>query len=419
MKNNPREQDNGFVVVTVVLSIFFLMGFAALAVDMGFLRFMKRNMQNAADAGAVGAAMAMAHGESGAAPGRFDAAKNGFTHGTDSTNVAVNSPPSKGAFSGNNGFVEVIVTQPQPTFFMNAFSMASVDISARAVAYVEDSGGGCVYVMDPTGDRALEISGSGSLISDCGVFVNSDSEKAMRMSGGACAQASEFNIVGDGAGGGFSDGSSCGATPAPTVGVAPQPDPLIDVPEPEGPFDCTAHPGVVSVGSTGPDLLPGTYCGGIKVSGSATIQNFAAGEYILVGGGLTVSGGASITGDGITFYNTNGQGFGDYKPFVISGGSATSISAPTDGPRVGMVFMADRSIINNKQNTFSGGSAGGIEGIIYLPNLPLVYSGGSAGTDYTIIVAYRLTISGPSYLNSGYGSLPGGESVIRVGTLVE
>ena len=105
--SNPRSK-NGFVVITVVLALVFLLGFAGLAVDMGFFRYIKRTAQNAADAGAVGAAMAMAAtpAESGLTAGRVDAARNGFTHGTDGVTVAVNSPPTSGFYAGNSGFVE-------------------------------------------------------------------------------------------------------------------------------------------------------------------------------------------------------------------------------------------------------------------------------------------------------------------------
>ena len=119
---NPRSRG-GFVVITIALSMFFLMGFAGLAIDVGFFRYVKRLAQNAADAGAVGAAMAMANAESAETSGRVDAAKNGFPHGQDNITVDVNNPPSMGAFAGKAGYVEVIVTQPRSTFFMNALNI--------------------------------------------------------------------------------------------------------------------------------------------------------------------------------------------------------------------------------------------------------------------------------------------------------
>ena len=57
-------------------------------------------------------AMAATPPESGVTSGRADAARNGFTHGSDGVTVSVNSSPTMGFYAGNSGFVEVIVTQP-------------------------------------------------------------------------------------------------------------------------------------------------------------------------------------------------------------------------------------------------------------------------------------------------------------------
>ena len=166
--NYPKSRD-GFVIITITLSMFFLLGFAGLAIDVGFFRYVKRLAQTAADAGAVGAAMAMGKGESGVTFGRLDAARNGFTHGTDAVTVSVNSPPSAGFYAGNSGFVEVIVSQPRPTLFMNALNIDSATVSARAVAYVEESASACVYVLSPDAKLAFTVTGSSTLNVNCGI----------------------------------------------------------------------------------------------------------------------------------------------------------------------------------------------------------------------------------------------------------
>ena len=143
-------------------------------------------------------------------------------------------------------------------------------------------------------------------------------------------------------------------------------------------------------------------------------------RYTLLGGGLSVSGGASISGTGITFYNTFDSTHA-YKPITVSGGSQTNISAPTSGLLAGILFFEDRSVTSTSQNTISGGSGAVFAGALYFPNSPLVYSGGSAsaGAPYTIIVANTLTITGNSYFNNDYSSLPSGDPVKASATIVE
>ena len=411
--SNPRSKD-GFVVVTVVIALIALLGFAGLAIDTGFFRYVKRLAQTAADAGAVGAAMAMGKGESGVTFGRLDAARNGFTHGTDAVTVSVNSPPSAGFYAGNSGFVEVIVSQPRPTLFMNELNIDSATVSARAVAYVEESASGCVYVLSPDEKLAFTVTGSSSITVNCGIYVNSNQPNdAFNVSTGSCVSATEIVVVG-----GVDDQSGGCVTPTPVTGMIPQDDPLAHIPEPvAGPCDYTGLQIAPKDATT--TFNPGVYCGGIKVGGSTAVAIFNPGEYILMGGSLFISGGANATGYGVTFFNTFNEGYG-YKPYAVTGGSSTVFTAPTSGERAGMLFMTDRSIVDTKSNQIGGHSSMIIDGIVYMPGVNLTYNGGSTGTgNYTLIVSNTLNIEGGAVINSNYGGLPQGESIIRVGVLVE
>jgi hypothetical protein len=103
-------------------------------------------------------------------------------------------------------------------------------------------------------------------------------------------------------------------------------------------------------------LSPGTYCGGITISAIGTTVTASTGLYILLGGGLTVGGGANLSGPGVTSYNTYNATY-SYKPIVVSGGSATQLSAPTSGSCEGLLFWQDLALPSsywNQQNTVSG-----------------------------------------------------------------
>ena len=394
------------------------MGFAALAIDMGVFRYAKRTAQNAADAGAVGAAMAIAKGESGVTGGRLDAAKNGFTHGTDGATVAVNTPPSMGYYAGNSGFVEVIVSQPRPTFFMKALGMDSANIGARAVGYVQQSGSGCVYVLDPTAKLALTLTGGSTVNVSCGIYVNSNHPNdALNVGSASILTASSINVVG-----GVDIHPDATVTPPPITGVAPQADPLADhiMPEPPpGGWDCSTHPETAICDSGTCTFQPGVYCGGIKVASSGTLATFNPGLYVLMTKGLLIKGGGDARGIGVTFYATYDDSH-SFLGYNVTGGSNTEFSAPTSGDYAGMLFMTDRTVYNTKQNHIGGHSNTTIDGTIYMPGTPLVYNGGSTGSgNYTMLVSSTLEVGGHASLNSNYGGLPQGESIIRVGVLVE
>ena len=249
--------------------------------------------------------------------------------------------------------------------------------------------GGCIYVLDPTSSSAMNVSGSGNIYSNCGIYVNSSSSTALISSGGAKTTASVVDVVGNV---NISGGSTI--TPTPTTGVSPTSDPLAKLP---APTFSGCHGGTSkSISATTATLSPDVYCGGITVSGGANVT-FNPGNYILNGGGLNVSGSSTITGTGVFFYNTSsGYAFG---PITISGAAGITLTAPTSGTYQGVLFFQDRSISSSAANTFSGGSSSNISGSVYLPTAQLYFSGGTSTTPLTMaLVCKDLNVSGSAYL---------------------
>ena len=156
------------------------------------------------------------------------------------------------------------------------------------------------------------------------------------------------------------------------------------------------------------------------MSNGATVTA-SPGMYILLGGGLQISGGSTLNGTGVTFFNMDGGTYGGYKPLAISGTSSTSLIAPTSGPYTGLLFWQDPNLPSgfyNQQNAISGTSSTVFQGVLYFPNSPLVYSGQSTNNAaYTIMVADTLTFSGGAALNSNFSSLSGGNP-IKTGAIV-
>jgi hypothetical protein len=157
-------------------------------------------------------------------------------------------------------------------------------------------------------------------------------------------------------------------------------------------------------------LSPGVYCGGITLHSSAK-ATLAAGTYILLGGGLTSDGTSSLTGTAVTFYNTY-DGSHAYKPIFTQDNNTLTVSAPTSGAYEGILFFQDRSVVSAAQNVIAGGAAK-LEGALYFPTTPLVFSSqSSVGAAYTIIVAKTISNQVDNFsVTSNYSSLSHGSPV--------
>jgi Flp pilus assembly protein TadG len=402
--NLIRGHERGQVLVLVSASIAVLLGFMALAVDVGMLWTERRHMQTAADAAAIAGAAALLAGDDVDTAGQNASALNSFSNGKNTTTVTINNPPLSGTYAGNSNYVEAIVAQPQTAYFMRVLGYNTVDVSTRAVSGAI-SGPDCVYALDPTASDAITISGGANITANCGVIADSDSETAVgaiSLSGGGKLTASSIGVVGN-----YSDSGGSTFSPTPIKGVAPVPDPLAYLQPPTaGP--CTAGTSsnqAYQQTTQTATIGPGTYCDGIQVSGGKTL-NLQSGTYILEGsGGLNVSGGSNLIGTDVTIYNS---GTGQIN---LSGGSETNLSAPTTEPYEGILFYQNPG--NTSQATISGGSGTVYQGALYFPTALLTYSGGSSTSAYTIIVADTVALSGGSSitLNNDVSSLANGSPI--------
>src|ERR1039458_3732909 len=392
----------GYVVVTMLVSLTALLSFLGLGIDVGYEEYVKTRMQTAADAAAVGGAQELrASGSTNlVAAAKGDAAANGFTDGLNGVAITVNNPPATGYSTGKSSAVEVLISQNVPTFFMELIGISSGTVQARAVGLL-GSGTSCFYALAPAASGAFSASGGVNVQVNCGITVDSSSATAMSLSGCSKVTATYIDLTGK-------DTVSGGSTvsPAPVTGVAASSDPLSSLPKPSV-GACTYTSKSVSGGATA-TLSPGTYCAGISISGGSKVT-FNPGTYVLKGGGLSLSGGSTMTGAGVTFFNTAAIGYG-YGPISLSGGTTVTLSAPATGSLAGILFFQDSSVGASAPSSFSGGAGAILNGTLYFPTTGLTYSGGSSSA-YTIIVADTVNFSGGSVLNNNYSSLSGGSPV--------
>ena len=198
-----------------VLAFTFL-AFVALVTDGGLLLFHKRKMQAAADAAAWGGAQEVLRERrdwgfvNHVTAGREDAKRNGFEHGVNSTVVTINRPPASGDFQ-TDGYVEAIIEQPMPTFFVKGlYGKNSAMIRARAVAGLHGEGSLCIQALEPTAQRGIQISGTPLVDIDCVAWANScNKNDSVSIDGTSVVNVEGLKYCEDGAFTGNPDNLTC------------------------------------------------------------------------------------------------------------------------------------------------------------------------------------------------------------------
>jgi hypothetical protein len=284
--------------------------------------------------------------------------------------VTVNNPPLTG-YHTSKGYVEVIVTQPNPTFFMGLFGFGSVNVAARAVAGTGGPGPACI---DTLGGVGITGAGSGGIsVPSC----NIDDNGGITLSGSDSIVANKVNMVGQ-----YTHSGSASVTPAPVASSAMS-DPLASLPQPTVPSSGCAG---VQVNPTAA-LTPGCY-NGIVLSGSAKL-NLNPGLYI-INGGISYSGSPTINGTGVTLFMTGG--------LSGSGSLGLNLIAPTSGTYDGIALFLSRS--DSSGLTISGSNGMNFQGIIYAPDSNLTLSGSSAINLVSDIIVKNITFSGSTTIQN-------------------
>jgi len=399
-----------------------LLAFMGLSLDVGYMYHIKRRMQTGADAGAMGGARElwrMNPVSEAKEAGQNDAKLNGFDDADSDVEVTVNIPPLSGPRSGDSNFVEVIIREEIPTFFMRVIQRNLVVIRARSVAGLLPGADGCVMALNPTVRGALTLNGGGGgpsgLIADCGVLVNSNHRSALTLNGsGVTLQTNAIGVTG-----GIANPSGAPLSPDPVTGMPPALDPLAYLDTPTVPAACDFWDTVVD-SSTVVTLTPGRYCanpvevGGvvtypasIEISGSANVT-FAPGIYIL-DSGIKVTGDTTVIGTAVTFYSTNTLYPGElsaWNDFDFAGTSHVELTASQSGDYAGILFWVDPAMPAGitPGSVIAGDSTSSFEGAIYSPSGHVAWRGTGTTADWTMIVADTVEVSGNAYLAGGFDS---------------
>jgi len=445
LSTTESRSDRGQVLVVFALTLVTLLIFAALVYDSGTMLLERRDEQNAADAAALAGARYLPGDTVTAETAARDiATKNGYTSGVSGVAVGVSFPVT--------GRIEVLISNSKESIFGRIIGQSAWPVSARAVAANQNNVAApfAMLALDPTGCDALLVSGSGNVIANGNIQVNSDcSDGALHRGGGGSitvtAPGAACSAVGD-----IKDpGNNMSCTKL--EGVLESPDPLGGLPEPTVPATA-ANPTFVSGSLSdipngcpgGPTaatpaapatcqftgtyagtiwrLHPGYYPGGIMLQ--AGTFYFEPGIYYLGGGGLQIAGvgatalsvdsGGTTLGGGVMIFNGEAEAFSSQcaagtapnpsvqciMPIILNGSTAQIDFLPLDdGSNFdGLVIYQDRdlSVAGGPDLQINGStSETQVRGTIYVPAGD-VQANGSGGQVATVdqVIAYRFLVNG-------------------------
>ncbi len=433
MLNHAGDDQRGQVLVLAALVASIVLGMAGLAIDVGFAMHERGKAANAADAAAMAGADVLLNGgsaDSAESTALSYAQKNGY----DSTATTVHVPPTSGPNAGNPAYVEVIINTTKPTYFMRVLHVSTQAVSARAVAtYLSPPKNYALVILDKTACSAFNMSSSANLtINGGGMMVNSSCNPSASQSGGSSITGTYLDYYYKG---GWQLSNNATTSPPPETVNQQLPDPLASLPRPIPctstttftPAGCTVLQSVDSGGTQGSPnqvhitasngsttLHPGVYWGGINISGTggAGTVTFLPGTYVFAGGGansggFNYSGSATLSGSGVTFFNTddpqaNASSKQPCGAFAINGGGVLNFTAPTSGVWKNMLFWQSESC----NQTFSyGGGAWTTAGVIYMPvptsptpggtSLFSLAGGGNLGAMQVIVDTFKYSGSNP------------------------
>ncbi|WP_338822184.1 pilus assembly protein TadG-related protein [Bradyrhizobium septentrionale] len=382
-----QDQSGSYIIIFALLMPV-LVGTAGLGTEVGWWYYKHKNMQSAADSGAVSAATAAGAGADLLSEANAVTANYGYANAVNNVTVTVNQPPKGGNYTSNLQAVEVVVSQPQQRLLSALFGSDPVRVTARAVA-LPNSGTGCVLALNATASPAVNVSGSNQLnLIKCNLYSNSNASPSLNVAGSAAVSANQVGVVGD-----VSGASSITATNGIKTHIKPVADPYANVSPPSEP-SCTNAKITVNANGKTNSLSPGCYKGNITVNAGATLS-LDPGIYYLDGANLSVAGNATITGSGVTLVFTgSGSNWGTAS---IGSNATVDLTAPTSGSTKGIVMYGDRNMPAGTAFNLTGGATQNFGGAIYLPKANLSFGGGNGtSTSCTKIIADTLTFTGTS-----------------------
>jgi Flp pilus assembly protein TadG len=436
--HNLLRSRQGSITFATVIALVPLIGVVALGAEASSWYVTKQHGQNAADAAAYSGALRLectlagscADTQTVAYRGKEFAAQGGFCNSGDtsypgsqcatslpkgvSQAVTINTLTTWNGASGN--FVQAIVSQTQPAYLSAILGLTTITVGGQAIAKVN------ALLKPPC---VLSLTGSISFqgappidAPNCGLASNDRANNALNFTGGGMT----LDLGSLSAAGGCT-GAATFCNTALTY-QAPITNPFSAL---DGALAtlCGANPGSdATCGlSTGSKTCPGSPPGSLLTAYTAatpctnnnisttgnTAVTLTAGVYF-ISGTLTLKGGSSITGTGVTLILLPGASI-DTK-----GGGTLTITAPTSAPATTSLPTVLQSNVSLFQYmavydasatavTFGGSSNINVTGNIYAPTAAVTFQGdpviniGGGSTGCGELIAASIAFNGHATLD--------------------
>lgn len=363
-----------------------LIGVAALGVEVGAWYQVRRQMQSAADAAAVAAALTFSKGQTSDAA--IEAAANRVVAGSGLTgfscergggvndNCVVRNPPTSGALAGQSGAFQVVLRRKSDTILAKFF-LPEVAVNVSAVASTA-SQAYCFLALRTTGEKTFHMQNSSVTNRECGVAVNSNNTRALwlensaRINGPTYLVASRYQR----------ENTASLDENNLKVSQAVVADPYSAV---RAQFS-TCNAGDIDLKSGAVvTLSAGRYCD-VSIKGNAKVTLNPGVYYIDVK--LSVSGGnTTLTGTGVTIVLMATNATMD-----IGGGAEVTLTAPTTGTFAGIAIMAPSNAVYLEQK-IQNQTKLTITGALYFPSQKfLLENGGTIEGACTQVIAREIQI---------------------------
>jgi hypothetical protein len=392
----------------MTMSLTVVLGATGLVVDVGWSYWRKEAAATAATA-AASAAIKAATGSSCGTGAGYWTCTNSYDCAANPANPPATNLDNGCLYAKQNGFLNtgrqtvtmqsgtgapptapgvtasyyVIATASEgvPTLFPSVLGSNWMRVSAQSTAAImAPSPGGCIYVISSSADKALSMSG-GAFTFGCGMYVDSNTNDAADITGGSMTlnNGAGISVVGESQNGAqditFNGGGSL------KTNQAVHGDPLageLTAPTPAG--TCTPDP-IYGSGMNNITIPSGTYCSLSLTGGTGLVLS---GTYIITQGSFKMTNGSATTAAGGALIYIASTSIGK---FDITSGSLT-LNGLTGTPNNGLAIWQDNSVAA----TITDANAA-INGVIYMPNSLLTYTGGNTATSQTI-VANTLKLTG-------------------------
>ncbi len=387
-----KDEKGNFAIMCGIAAVPFMLA-AGMAMDFGNMVKTRSELHNALDAAAMQMAYKVSSGMTNAeieAFGQKVMLANMDDFYSNSTNPPVLHYDGLETQSDGSQVMKTSAEYNYELLFIQSVLSGPDTRLIKTATNIRSAAGdpACVYALNHTAQRAVEVSGGAKIGMDgCVVASNSNDNESIYASGSShistdCAQAA-----------GLIDTGSSMTTKCDHVreNAWVLEDPFKAIPEPQRPVSLSKDPKLKDT-----TVDPGRYYN-LTLDGTKKLN---PGVYYIEGS-LTIHG--DISGSGVFIYMADGD-------LTVNGNASLDLQAPTladikNNPGLGldnyggMLFMNARS--NNYPMTFNGSGTTQLDGYIYSAAGQVFYSGDN-GTQSTClrIVADTIKLTGSTDMKS-------------------